>query len=84
MWHFVYILENQKGYQYIGLTNDLEDRLSRHNRGEISSTGKYKPWKMVNYTAFPTRKQAADFEIYLKSGSGTSFRYKHLAPNKIK
>lgn len=82
MWHYTYILENESGYQYVGLTCDLDDRLSRHNRGEISATAKYKPWKLVNYVAFPTREQAADFEIYLKSGSGTSFRYNRLAPDK--
>ena len=83
MWHYTYILENKKGYQYVGLTDDLNDRLERHNRGEIPSTAKYKPWKIVNFNAFPTRKQAAHFEKYLKSGSGTMFRYRHLVPKKL-
>lgn len=81
MWHYTYILQNKNGYQYIGLTDDIEDRLIRHNRGEISSTTKYKPWNMVNFTAFRTRKQASDYEKYLKSGSETTFRHTHLAPN---
>ena len=83
MWHYTYVLENQKGYQYIGLTDDLDDRLMRHNRGEISSTAKYRPWQIINFTAFPTREQASAYERYLKSGSGTTFRHKHLAPKKI-
>ena len=66
----------------ISLTDDLGDRLIRHNRGEISSTAKYRPWQIVNFTAFPTREQAAAYEKYLKSGSGTTFRHKHLAPKK--
>ncbi len=82
MWHFTYIIENPRGYQYVGITDDLDDRVERHNRGEIKSTAKYKPWKIVNFTAFPTRKQAAEYEKYLKSGSGTTFRYRHLAPKK--
>ncbi len=82
MWYYTYILENNKGYQYIGMTNNLDDRISRHNRGEIQSTAKYKPWKFVSFTAFPTRKQASDFEKYLKSGSGTHFRHRHLASNR--
>lgn len=79
MWHYTYIIENDKGYQYVGLTEDVEDRLNRHNRAEIPSTAKYKPWKLVNFVAFPSREQAANFEKYLKSGSGTTFRYRHLA-----
>jgi len=82
MWHYTYILENKSGFQYVGLTDDLEDRIARHNRGEIPSTAKYKPWNMVNFTAFPTRKQASEYEKYLKSGSGTAFRHKHLAQIK--
>ena len=69
---------------YIGLADDLNDRIGRHNRGEISSTAKYRPWKLINFTAFPTRKQAADYEQYLKSGSGTVFRHKRLAPDRTK
>ena len=83
MWHYTYILENNRGYQYVGITNDLKDRISRHNRGEISSTSKYKPWKLINFTAFPTREMAADYEKYLKSGSGTHFRHKRLVPKKL-
>lgn len=81
MWHHTYIIENERGYQYVGLTDDVKDRLKRHNRGEIPSTAKYKPWHLLCVVSFPTRKQAADFERYLKSGSGTAFRYRHLAPD---
>ncbi len=82
MWHYTYILENAKGYQYVGLTDDIVDRLERHNRGEIPSTAKYRPWHMASFTAFPSREQASAYEKYLKSGSGTTFRHKHLAPNR--
>jgi len=80
MWYHTYIIENDEGYQYVGLTENLDDRLVRHNRGEIRSTQNYKSWRLVNYVSFPTRKLASDFEKYLKSGSGTSFRYRHFAP----
>ena len=83
MWHYVYILRNERGYQYVGLTEDVEQRLIKHNQGTIPSTAKYKPWKVVNFTAFPTREQAAQFEKYLKSGSGTMFRFRHLAPKNL-
>lgn len=36
------------------------------------------PWKLVWYGAFDTEKEAKDFELYLKSGSGKAFAYKRL------
>ena len=36
------------------------------------------PWNVVWYEAFQTEKQARDFELYLKNGSGKSFAYKRL------
>jgi hypothetical protein len=36
------------------------------------------PWKLVWYGAFETEKQARDFELYLKCGSGKAFSYKRL------
>ena len=78
MWHYVYILQNERGYHYVGLTNDIDDRLMRHNRGEIPSTAKYKPWKIRHFAAFDSREKAAKYERYLKSGSGRTFRQRHL------
>lgn len=80
MWHHVYILQNKQGRQYIGLTADVVDRLARHNRKEISSTAKYGPWEIIHFAAFPNREKAAAYEKYLKSGSGTEFRRRHLVP----
>ncbi len=79
MWHYVYILRNQSGHQYVGLTENVENRLIKHNEGGVPSTAKYRPWTIVNFTAFPAREQAAQYEKYLKSGSGTMFRYRHLS-----
>ncbi|MCF7844996.1 MAG: GIY-YIG nuclease family protein [Kiritimatiellales bacterium] len=76
--HYVYILKNQRGKKYVGCTDDLKDRLARHNRGEVPSTAKLVPWHIVNYSAFPDKKKAYDFEKYLKSGSGRSFAERHL------
>ena len=42
------------------------------------STKPHIPWKLVWYCAFETEKQARDFELYLKTGSGKSFAYKRL------
>jgi len=78
MWHYVYVLENKQGRQYVGLTDNVDDRVARHNRGEIPSTAKYRPWDIVHFSALRTRTKAASYEKYLKSGSGTTFRHRHL------
>lgn len=36
------------------------------------------PWKLVWYGGFSTEKEARDFELYLKTGSGKAFAYKRL------
>jgi len=82
MWHYVYILENQEGRQYVGSTQDVRKRLAKHNNGEVPHTSKFKPWELKFACSFPTKEQALVFEKYLKLGSGTMFRYRHLVPNK--
>ncbi len=80
MWHYVYILENKEGRQYVGSTHDVKKRLMKHNKGDVPHTSKFRPWELCFASAFPTMEDALVFEKYLKSGSGTMFRYRHLVP----
>jgi predicted GIY-YIG superfamily endonuclease len=63
---------------YVGLTDDLKDRLRRHNAGEVRHTAKYRPRQLQVAVAFSDRKKAAEFEIYLKSHSGRAFAKRHF------
>ncbi len=57
---YVYILESvgsENGY-YVGVTDDLKARLSRHNSGEVAHTAKYLPWKLKTYIAFSDEAKA--------------------------
>ena len=77
---YVYILQsiaNEK-HHYTGLTDDLQDRLRRHNAGECKHTAKHKPWRFRIATAFRDRTRAAAFEKYLKSHSGRVFASRHF------
>lgn len=78
--HYVYLLRSipNPDETYIGLTSDLKARLQKHNEGGSPHTAKWKPWKLVHYSAFETREKAADFESYLKSGSGRAFAAKRF------
>ena len=63
----VYILRSEKnGRYYIGLTENVEHRLIRHNSGLVSSTKSYRPWKIVYREAFSTKQEASSRELQLK------------------
>ncbi len=78
--HYVYLLKSQshQDQRYIGLTSDLKTRLHKHNEGGVAHTSKFVPWEIRTYLAFSSREQAAQFERYLKSGSGRAFATRHL------
>jgi predicted GIY-YIG superfamily endonuclease len=78
--YYVYILRsvNYVKQIYTGSTPDLRQRLKSHNEGANKHTGKFKPWKIIWYGAFLTKKQAVDFEKYLKTASGIAFKRKRL------
>jgi predicted GIY-YIG superfamily endonuclease len=79
-FHYVYILESvaNSDHFYVGLTDDLHERLRKHNAGEVAHTSKFKPWAIKTAFAFRDRERASAFERYLKSGSGRAFARKHL------
>ncbi|MCJ7740216.1 GIY-YIG nuclease family protein [Candidatus Microgenomates bacterium] len=77
--YYTYILKSSKSLTfYYGSTSDLKKRVQEHNSGVSKSTKPYIPWTLALYCGFPTKRQAEDFELYLKSGSGKAFAYKRL------
>lgn len=84
---YVYILKSDrtpedgaaKAYYYVGSTSDLRRRLAEHNRGDCLHTQRYRPWTVVNYVAFLSRRKAEDFERYLMSRAGRRFQLLRLA-----
>ena len=75
--HYVYLLVCSDGKPYTGCTEDLEDRLKRHNKGYIPATKGRLPVRLVSYFACSSEYTAFNFEKYLKSGSGRAFIKKH-------
>ncbi len=76
--YYVYILHLINKSYYVGSTNDLKNRIEDHNKGKSPYTKKFRPVKLIYYSAFKTMNKALLFEKYLKSGSGISFRNKRL------
>ena len=77
---FVYLLQSvdHPNRFYTGSTGNLDERLKRHNEGQVPHTSKYAPWRIKTYIAFSDEAQALAFERYLKSASGRAFAKKRL------
>ena len=76
--HYVYVLKCKDGY-YEGCTDDLKDRLYRHQKGQVDATKNRLPVKLEMYFAIGDKYKAFEFEKYLKSGSGRAFIKKHFS-----
>ncbi|MDP6527716.1 MAG: GIY-YIG nuclease family protein [Candidatus Pacebacteria bacterium] len=60
--------------QYIGLSQNTEERLKEHNAGRVKSTKPKRPWNLLYKESFRTRTDARKREEYLKSAAGRRFR----------
>ena len=76
--YYVYILLCSDSKSYIGGTNNLKERLKKHEKGYVIATKKRLPVNLLAYFAFQTKHIAFSFEQYLKSGSGRAFLKKHI------
>jgi putative endonuclease len=76
--HYVYNLRCKDGY-YVGCTEDLKERVTRHQKGAVPATKNRLPIKLDFYFAIDNKYKAFEFEKYLKSGSGRAFVTRHLA-----
>jgi putative endonuclease len=65
--YYVYILysESIKEY-YCGQTNDLFNRIARHNKGETPSIKHGIPWKPEGYIELATRSESMRLEKQIK------------------
>ncbi len=77
MWT-VYILKCSDSTFYTGCTHDLNERLKRHEKGQVAYTAPRLPVQVIHQSVFYNKYRAYDFEKYLKSGSGRAFAKKRL------
>jgi predicted GIY-YIG superfamily endonuclease len=75
--YYIYSLKCSDGY-YVGCTDNLKDRIERHQKGNVPATAKRLPVKIDFYLAINDKYKAFRFEKYLKSGSGRAFINKHF------
>ena len=81
-FYYVYMLSDSatRTHHYVGMTEDVERRLAKHNAGQVPHTSKFAPWTIDAAIAVRGKMTAAQLERYLKSGSGRAFANKHLFP----
>lgn len=69
--YFVYILKSIKDSSlYIGQTNNLDNRLLKHNKGHVKSTKHRTPFDLIYSERYETRREAMLREKHLKSLAG--------------
>ncbi|TAL19219.1 GIY-YIG nuclease family protein [Patescibacteria group bacterium] len=65
--YYVYILERLKDARwYIGSTKNVEERLTYHNAGKITSTRPHRPYRLVYLESFENKTQALLREKQIK------------------
>lgn len=69
--YIVYVLQSQLNKQlYVGFTENLEQRIATHNRGEVRSTKAYRPWNCIFHECYTNKADAIRREQYLKTTAG--------------
>lgn len=64
---YVYLLQSKKDKSlYVGQTENLEERVTRHNNGFVPSTKKKAPWHVIGYEEYKTRNEARWREYQIK------------------
>jgi len=79
--YFTYVLwSSNLRKRYFGTTDNVEQRLVKHNRGGNRLTKGGIPWIKIYQEEYSTKTEALKREKYLKSGQGRAWLDKQL-PN---
>ena len=71
MFYIYAISSLDRNYIYVGMTNNLEARIERHNKGREKTTRPYRPFKLIySEEVNGERSEARRREKYWKSGVG--------------
>lgn len=77
--YYVYILKSINFEKtYIGFTDNLERRLTQHNKGYNVFSKRFMPWKIIYTEIYNTQVNALEREKYLKSAAGRRWMKKYL------
>ncbi len=75
----VYILYSEKdGQLYVGCTSDIENRIQRHNSGQVMATAARRPLICIHTETYLSKTEAFNRERFFKTLWSSRFK------NKIK
>jgi putative endonuclease len=82
--YYTYILISEStGKLYIGQTNNLEARISRHNHDKNFTTKNKGTWKLIFHKEFGSRREAMSFEKKLKSVKNKDYLLNKIRDNNL-
>lgn len=65
--YFLYIIKSiSKDWHYIGITEDIEKRIEKHNSASVRSTKAYRPFILIHKEVFSDKQSARRRKIFLK------------------
>jgi len=73
MYYTYVLLSLRDKKMYVGYTKNLKERFDSHQEGDVESTEKRMPLKLIYYEACLSQKDTMRREIYLKSRNGRAF-----------
>jgi putative endonuclease len=74
----VYVLKDNNGKLYKGMTNNLNRRLREHRYGKTITTSRMNNLMVVYIENYENLETARKRELYLKSAAGRKFLKKQL------
>jgi putative endonuclease len=74
MYYYIYVLQSESGKMfYVGYTMNIKRRLEEHNAGEVKSTKKRIPLKLVYWDGWVNQQDTTKREKYLKTAWGKRY-----------
>ena len=59
--------KDKRYISYVGYTNNLENRLKKHNEGKGAKSTRGKKWLLIYSKKFNNKKDAMKYEYFLKN-----------------
>jgi len=82
---YTYILQSQKTEKYyIGSTENLEERMIRHNGGRSKATKSGIPWALMYYEEYDTKSHAYQRELEFKAWNSHSRLTRLISASRFK
>ncbi|MBI4054220.1 MAG: GIY-YIG nuclease family protein [Candidatus Doudnabacteria bacterium] len=73
MTYYLYILySSAHDRHYIGISKNIDKRLSEHNAGKVFSTRPYQPYELVHQEEYPDKKLALNYSRAFNAAPSSS------------